>query len=547
MSALKASYRENSSDSSTSRQRMSVTRDTISSNGYTLLPSPNTSEKSSTSFRRSSTVLSRWIQTVCKRWVILACATCSLLIILVFASKGPVRDNLPAWLKTPPNSDEGIFSILPISASRTPPSWPEKHRPASSHRQGEAPDDMSIALANAVFPLPIFENYVEIPYHTERRKVLTELIHCHLHNICTAAQKSVVLIGAGRFLWAFDDTFDKPASFANGEAILGKSFIWGLEQLEVPYIFVEMGADGSAGMLQSLARIHAILTTSVRAVVLDYLSEPECLAMERCVESKTFASGIPPWKIFVWDGLGGLMEYEKEYRWPWHLVGQPMGVNSTYLGVTVEPDCKGLSFTPMQQRKNTAFIFGKERHYFSSQRAAWNETDYNALEKETGLVLTVGTQPVTEWDDTPLPKVLSNLGTFSRTEFIETLGSARVVIGQGNPTESPTPFEAMCMGTPVVMPYVPVGVPEDFEFDGKREHFWAQHSQLMIEKPPHVYNVRAHDAHALIKAVKDALARPPKGPYIPPALTGNAYVERVREFLDTDWHALHSIAMRTLA
>lgn len=56
------------------------------------------------------------------------------------------------------------------------------------------------------------------PWQKERLEALSGAIDCKIKNNCTPKQKNVVISVVGRWKWSLDDTFDRPATFPNGEA-----------------------------------------------------------------------------------------------------------------------------------------------------------------------------------------------------------------------------------------------------------------------------------------------------------------------------------------
>jgi hypothetical protein len=55
-------------------------------------------------------------------------------------------------------------------------------------------------------------------WEEERLDDLARAIACKMMDNCTAKQKKVVISTVGRWKWSLDSTFDRPASFPNGEA-----------------------------------------------------------------------------------------------------------------------------------------------------------------------------------------------------------------------------------------------------------------------------------------------------------------------------------------
>ncbi|GAA98137.1 glycosyltransferase family 18 protein [Mixia osmundae IAM 14324] len=407
----------------------------------------------------------------------------------------------------------------------------------ADNSQSNEPSQLTWSLARAILP-PLDEEL--LPWHTERIDTLARLIHCKLMGTCTEKQKKIVLVGAGRFQWCFDGTFDRPSSFANGEAILAQSFIWALKEQGYPMIFVDEKRRTRRDVIRAVARLHEVLNDHVKMVVFDYQTEPECIVDRFCAKSAKLPRGIPRWKMFVWDGLGGVMGYETATRWPWHLVGVPLAraPESTFLGHTIEKDCANLPFVAHQDRPHAAYMLGKDSSYYEPSRSSWTHDDLSAVVASSGLELRAGIK-VTR-DNHVLPPAIKNIGVSTRTDFITSLGTAKVLIGVGNPIESPSPFEALCMGTPFINPGSKTNHALNYEGIARTHDNWrAQHAQLLEFGAPYVYNVEAHNQTELLAAVQQALATPLKGPFIPKELSNKGYIERLESAMAVDYEALY--------
>ncbi|GAA94884.1 glycosyltransferase family 18 protein [Mixia osmundae IAM 14324] len=371
-----------------------------------------------------------------------------------------------------------------------------------------------MANATALIAMPPW-GHPKLAFH---RDTLATLILCKTLGTCTDKQKQVVLVVAHRFHWVWDDTFNRPSEFANGEAILAKSMVEGLAKLGYPLVFLDEVDLYRAG------RVHALLTDHVKMVVFDYISMPLCREHERCGKTASFPEGIPAWKQFQWDGLVGI-EPGRLWRQPWHLSGIPHPeINATYLGFSAELDCRPIPYIPAQERPRTAWILGKERQFYQPDKSAWTEEDFAAVVDHSSLELLAGIQY--EPAELPIPSTFSNMGTLSRLDFMQQLSKTRVIIGTNNPPESPSPIEGLCLGTPFIMP-----VSADLHV--------PQHRLLAQFKPPAVYTVNAGDRQALLDAVQQAIAHPLDGPFIPESLSWSAYLDRLQSIMSRDWQQVH--------
>ncbi|GAA94886.1 glycosyltransferase family 18 protein [Mixia osmundae IAM 14324] len=405
------------------------------------------------------------------------------------------------------------------------------------------PEHQDWVVAKSLFPLPASTAPQEAEWEIERREALAQVLYCSRRS-CPRKYRSAVLCAAGRFRWALDGTFERPSAFANGEAILAKSFMWALKSLGYPFIYIDESHKRSRkDAVQLTAKIYRLFPDSVKLVIYDYLGEPDCLADADCFYNvDTNPSGMPLWKMFIWDAMGGFAPYELPYRGPWHLSGIPVPP-ATFLGITLEDDCKQLPFVPQTKRSHQAYVLGKSQRYFNATRTAWTADDFAALKKETGLSLISGVKVDGREDKTELPSAIDNMGVSTRTEFLERISMSKVMIGIGGPTESPSPFEALCMGASFINPGRPRFNASWYQFEqGEDQRGWsAQHSLLLQFGEPYVYNILRGNRTQLISAVQRSLARPLTSPFLPPMLTNAGVLARVIEVMETDWQRRHIV------
>ncbi|GAA94683.1 glycosyltransferase family 18 protein [Mixia osmundae IAM 14324] len=413
------------------------------------------------------------------------------------------------------------------------------------------PDQPAWDYAEEIFAPPKLLNATsgerasEPEWHTRRRRTLAMAAYCRRNPQakCPERMSQVVLIGVGRFKWALDGTFDKPSPFANGEAILAMSFLYGLDKREYPYIYVEDNYPRTErDVVLLISRLYAELQESVKMVILDYITEPMCLDDSTCIRSDVFPTGMPRWKIFVWDAMANIMNYEDRSRADWHITAVPSSktVIGTFLGITISTECSKFQIVPSDQRNHSAYVLGKQRDFFAKSSLAWTAEDLAELKNATGLDLIAGVKQPKDENDYVLPDAIRNIGAASRDDFITRIGSAKVMLGVGLPTDSPSPFEALCMGTPVVFPVRKINGWQGDEWDGDLTHFNPQ-SKLLADSvagEPHVYHVVRGDRAGLIKAVQKAISTP-IDPYLAPVLSDEKYLERFDGFMSKDWYQAH--------
>lgn len=77
-------------------------------------------------------------------------------------------------------------------------------------------------------------------------------------------------------------------------------------------------------------------------------------------------------------------------------------------------------------------------------------------------------------------------------------------IGLGWPAQSPSPFDALCVGVPFINPinYIDWDRPDD------PSGWHTQNDAMLALGPPYVYHVRKENATQLAEALKQAIANP---------------------------------------
>jgi hypothetical protein len=95
----------------------------------------------------------------------------------------------------------------------------------------------------------------------------------------------------------------------------------------------------------------------------------------------------------------------------------------------------------------------KRTSYLSSDNPSfpWTVPDLGRIAKELDMEIVVG---LGEDDDAATGEMVKengivDLGKLGKEDFMEELGKSSVVIGAGRPFISPSPWDALCMGTPV--------------------------------------------------------------------------------------------------
>lgn len=115
--------------------------------------------------------------------------------------------------------------------------------------------------------------------------------------------------------------------------------------------------------------------------------------------------------------------------------------------------------------------------------------------------------------------------------FLSTdVGSDPSVICSPN-YSSPTPYEALCLGTPFINP-IHSWDPSD---PSNRLSWSAQHELLKFEDPPYVYNVKKGDLEGFVDAVRRAVENPLGDRWVLERMRMGSVERRLEEFVGRDW------------
>ena len=131
----------------------------------------------------------------------------------------------------------------------------------------------------------------------------------------------------------------------------------------------------------------------------------------------------------------------------------PSHLNDNFhLGYSIEPTCRRLPFIPAFHRAepSQAYVLAKGGEYLrESPEFAWTLPWLSSLEDELDISVIAGLR---EWNGIREEFEglgLTNVGLMSKMDFYRTLAMSFIMIGVGKPKISPSPWDALCMGTPV--------------------------------------------------------------------------------------------------
>ncbi|BEI80569.1 hypothetical protein CcaverHIS002_0110980 [Cutaneotrichosporon cavernicola] len=217
---------------------------------------------------------------------------------------------------------------------------------------------------------------------------------------------------------------------------------------------------------------------------------------------------------------------------------RPEKPGHTYIGYSIEKRCD--KFPMFTNREHRALILAKKVEYFTKEKNLFHgllgpardgvTPVFNDMAQPVNfkLISTAGEagDPIDEEEG------IETVGRKDQGEWTEILARSKALVGIGDPALSPSPYYALCMGVPFINPVKRW----DEKDPDNRNKWYTQQDALRYTKEPYVYHVHANDQDGL----RDALQRAADNPiprYIPPQMRFEAIVDRVREFVDTDWQA----------
>ena len=154
-----------------------------------------------------------------------------------------------------------------------------------------------------------------------------------------------------------------------------------------------------------------------------------------CIASESNPMGIPPWKAFSFEFFPG-PKNPLGLKWtlsPENYTAEGLA-KTTYLGYSIEENCRRHRFVPHHERENQAWILAKYLHYFTPGfKAAWSRADFDAATAATGIKFAMASQKSDHKEAPVLPSTYVNYGRIDQSMFMEHLSKSRVLIGMSNP------------------------------------------------------------------------------------------------------------------
>lgn len=121
--------------------------------------------------------------------------------------------------------------------------------------------------------------------------------------------------------------------------------------------------------------------------------------------------------------------------------------------MTIEQACLANPVVPYEEREDGVLILAKHGGYLWSNQikgisSAWPEVVQAMTDINIELWLTAKPD---NWKR-PFPEGMVSLGWQTPGEYRRKASSAKAMLGVGMPSISPSPYEALCAGVPVVLP-----------------------------------------------------------------------------------------------
>ncbi|KAL7422282.1 hypothetical protein Q5752_002928 [Cryptotrichosporon argae] len=211
--------------------------------------------------------------------------------------------------------------------------------------------------------------------------------------------------------------------------------------------------------------------------------------------------------------------------YPWDLPA-----NHTHLPYSLEEQCLRVKAVPFEERSDAVLLLAKKSSYFHFDYMVppdfWTRL---ASESPFQIMTTAEIEP-----GYPIPEGVHHLPRPSREEYASLVASVKVLVGVGLPAQSPSAYDALCQGTPVVVAHRQDELHLDgwFQFDVK-----VQHGPVLALGEPYAYSYHVRNYTQLAQAVSSAATTPIER-YIPPNMRLSYGLSHLSAFLRRDMEAL---------
>ncbi|KAJ7639365.1 hypothetical protein FB45DRAFT_740721 [Roridomyces roridus] len=357
----------------------------------------------------------------------------------------------------------------------------------------------------------------------ETQQAIHALLGCLARDQCGQNQTKVVIVTSS----------DLIAPMEGGRE--GQDAVWSLSTRQA---LDNMGYTVlySPNMERNIQLYH-IFHDLVKVVIADTKQTRLCWwEHDSCHRSSDNPSGIPVWKILtLFNGpdvnspLGEKWTLSPEKYTPSDREG------NTYLGYSIEENCRKYPFVPHGKRKSQAFIHASSLHHFLPNERAWPPQFFDLASSATGLSFVAGAKAHSDTSPSDLAASIKNLG--GDADLHDALANSAVLVGMGDPA-MPTPYDALCLGVPFINPILNWDPADATD----RRGWNTEHNALNELSPPYVYHVLKNDRDGFLQAVEDAKANP-----IPSLVLDRMKIESVQQrlglILEHDWRAEAAVVL----
>ncbi|KAL7424015.1 hypothetical protein Q5752_001600 [Cryptotrichosporon argae] len=204
----------------------------------------------------------------------------------------------------------------------------------------------------------------------------------------------------------------------------------------------------------------------------------------------------------------------------------------TWIPYSAERECLQTPYIPFEERNSSVVILAKETKYFHYPVATDLLPAWPALADDLAALghSFVSTSTISEGQ--PLPVGVEMVGRQARPAYQHLLAGAKALLGIGHPEISPSPYVALCKGTPVIMPYNRnVSSPTGWS---KYNAHYVQHGPINELSEPYVYTYDIHNATDLRDKMIRAIQTPIE-PYVPPEYDEKSVKVQTRKMLYYDY------------
>ncbi|GMK57582.1 hypothetical protein CspeluHIS016_0404160 [Cutaneotrichosporon spelunceum] len=393
------------------------------------------------------------------------------------------------------------------------------------------------------------QHYPHVPGSKPRElnwAALDRLASCLKTDSCTDSERKVFILSSNHF-------GNSELGMNGGEDVWARSMISSFRHLNHTILFAYGSMEtlfmyqGIPDMVTAVIWEEATRRSCVNRNETNYLEIDEAskeigawqTGKHACSQSVDFPHGIPHWKSFsfhFWPGSEGVPLGPRWVLSPENYEMWQGETNRTYIGYSIEKRCD--MYPTFTNREHRALVLAKKSEYFQEKHNAFYRLlgpardsvppvhNDQGEEVKFSLISTAG-QPGDKID----AEGIETIGRKNQREWTEILARSKVLLGIGVPVFLPSPYYALCMGVPFINPVHGW----DQNDPDNRDKWVTQQNALRYTEEPFVYHVKQMDLDGLRDALQRA-ADTPISRYIPPPMRFEAMVERIRKFVETDWH-----------